>query len=130
MEEVYLIKPSLAFQNEILNYRDEFCSSDNQIPGSNMLKNFNNVEMWLNNIKLHENYSTLPDKRYVPSYEYILVRKSDNKILGMSNLRTELNDYLLNFAGNIGYSIAPSERRKDYGKIILRRTLLEAKKLV
>ncbi|CEN27923.1 GNAT family N-acetyltransferase [Lactococcus piscium] len=132
MEEVYLTKPSLAFEKEILRYRDEFHKHDipdHHVPGSNMLEHFNTVEAWLNNIKLSESYATLPDKKYVPSYAYILVKKSSNKILGMSNLRLELNDYLLNFAGNIGYSIAPSERRKDYGKVLLKKTLLEAKKM-
>ena len=32
----------------------------------------------------------------------------------MIQLRHELNDYLYNFGGHIGYSVRPSERRKGY----------------
>ena len=42
-------------------------------------------------------------------------------------MRLELNDYLRNFGGHIGYSIRPTERRKGYNKINLYLGLIEAK---
>ena len=47
--------------------------------------------------------------------------------LGFLNLRLRLNEGLLNYAGNIGYSIRPSERGKCYAKEALRQGLQIAK---
>ena len=47
----------------------------------------------------------------------------NNKIVGIINARHELNDYLLNFGGHIGYSVRKSERRKGYAKAMLSYTV-------
>lgn len=60
---------------------------------------------------------------------YFTIRESDNKIIGMVNIRHYLNDYLRKFGGHIGYGIRPTERRKGYNKIQLYLTLLKAQKL-
>lgn len=124
-----LLKPNLDFSDAIRHYEQEFNNPINGIAGSSMLTNFESVEQWLESLKMYESKNTIPVKHHVPGIQYILVRKSDNKIIGMSNLRTELNDYLLDYGGHIGYSICPSERKKGYGKIVLRETLLKAKDL-
>ena len=46
----------------------------------------------------------------VPAETYFLVRKSDNKIVGMINIRLQLNEKLKAFGGNIGYSIRPQRQ--------------------
>lgn len=46
----------------------------------------------------------------------------------MIDLRLDLNEYLRNFGGHIGYSIRPTERKKGYNKINLYLCLLEAQK--
>ena len=48
-----------------------------------------------------------------------MVRVSDDKIVGMVNIRTALNKRLREYGGNIGYGIRPSERKKGYNKINL-----------
>ena len=45
------------------------------------------------------------------------------------DIRHELNEYLEKFGGHIGYGIAPSERKKGYGKIQLKLGLEKAKKI-
>ena len=59
----------------------------------------------------------------------MLIRHNDTKIIGMINIRWNLNEYMLRFAGHIGYSIRPTERRKGYNKINLYLGLIEEKKL-
>lgn len=54
---------------------------------------------------------------------------SDNKVCGSISIRHELNDFLFNFGGHIGYSITPSERGKGYGKLQLKMGLEIAKSL-
>lgn len=126
VDELELLKPSSRFIEEIEHYRKEFNLPDNGIEGTSFLMAFDDINQWLENLKLLEKEDTLPNEKYVPAEQFILIRKSDNKIIGMSNLRIQLNEYLLNFGGNIGYSITPSERKKGYGRILLKKTLQKA----
>ncbi|MBN2109666.1 MAG: GNAT family N-acetyltransferase [Methanosarcinaceae archaeon] len=43
--------------------------------------------------------------------------------MGVLNIRNDLNDYLLNYGGHIGYGVRPSERGKGYATFILKRAL-------
>ncbi|WP_410985412.1 GNAT family N-acetyltransferase [Bacillus cereus] len=112
MDEIELLLPSLEFEQEIMNYKNEYPYNPNGIEGTSMLAFKNSITDWLDYLKIHENRKTVPDNR-VPAIQYIFVKKSDRSIVGMLNLRLELNDYLLNYAGHIGYSVKPSERKKD-----------------
>ena len=47
------------------------------------------------------------------------VRESDNKIIGMINIRHYLNDYLMGQSGHIGYGVRPNERQKGYATKML-----------
>jgi len=49
----------------------------------------------------------------------------EGRILGAIHLRHDLNDRLRLNGGHIGYGIRPSERRKGYGSLMLKK-LLEA----
>lgn len=126
VDELELLKPDNRFIKEIENYRKEFNLPSNGIEGTSFLMAFDDISQWLEHLKLLEKEDTLPNEDYVPAEQFILIRKSDNKIIGMSNLRIRLNEYLLNFGGNIGYSITPSERKKRYGRLLLKKTLQKA----
>lgn len=128
-EELKLIKPSRTWENEIKTYRAAFTNTDNGIAGTSFLVDFSDISAWLNQLALYENQDTLPKKDFVPSFQYLFIRPSDRHVLGMLNLRTALNDYLFNYAGHVGYSIAPSERQKGYGSLMLAAGLKEAKKI-
>lgn len=47
----------------------------------------------------------------------------DGKIIGRSSIRHELNDYLLNFGGHIGYAVATPFRQRGFATEILRQSL-------
>ena len=64
----------------------------------------------------------------MPAEQYIAVDTKDRTIVGMLNFRKELNDYLLNYIGHIGYSVALSKRRQGLGTVMLQLALIEAKK--
>lgn len=131
-EKFKLIKPSLDYKDAAIQYINEFYEYNSQIHGVGgldiALKKGLSFEDWVeNSIKMNDkDYAYSKGK--VPAITYILLRENDNRIIGFIDLRLELNDYLRNFGGHIGYSIRPIERRKGYNKINLYLCLLEAQK--
>ncbi len=65
---------------------------------------------------------------YVPDTKYILVDDEDNYV-GIFNLRHELNDFLRNGPGHIGYGISNEYRHRGYATKGLKLCLEKAKQL-
>ena len=63
---------------------------------------------------------------FVPHSTFWLVDARD-EIVAISNLRHELNEFLLTYGGHIGYGVRPSARRMGYATELLRQTLMEAR---
>lgn len=124
-----LIKPTIEWQKELLEYRNDYLSQPTiqWIDGSSGLSTFLDISEWLNHLILYESYETIPNKSFVTGEQYIYVRETDSKIVGMIHFRHDLNEFLLKIGGHIGYSVAPSERRKGYGTKMLKE-LLQMKK--
>jgi predicted acetyltransferase len=66
-------------------------------------------------------------KGYVPATEYLLVDDA-GQYAGIFNLRHELNAYLAEHAGHIGYGIAKEYRGRGYASAGLALVLQEARK--
>lgn len=125
-EKFYLEKPSLKRKNGAIDYIDEHVKHCSNINGTGSLDKFlknNTYEDWIE--YLEDMKKGMND--FVPSSTYFLIRKNDDKIIGMINIRHSLNEMLYNHGGNIGYGIRPSERRKGYNKINLFLGLLKCK---
>lgn len=52
-----------------------------------------------------------------------LVAVVGSRIVGRLSIRHELNEFLLGYAGHIGFGVVPSARRRGYGTAILQRSL-------
>lgn len=118
MEKFYFEVPSLERKEDALDYINEFKKYNSEIHGVGGLdKKIDNYEQWLIDV---ENFKTIePSEKLVPAETFFLVRKEDNRIIGMINIRLCLNEFLSTYGGHIGYSIRPTERRKGYNKINL-----------
>lgn len=126
MEELYLKEIELKDEKDIVDYINEFVregSVINGLSGASSSKDFKEMYEKLQKKKKLKFVDYNQEERS-PSVTYMLIRKSDNRLVGTFNLRLNLTKSLDdNFAGHIGYGIRPSERRKGYAsqglKIIL-----------
>lgn len=63
--------------------------------------------------------------RWVPST--FLAADAGGVVVGRASIRHELNDFLENFGGHIGYAVRPAYRRRGFATEILRRALILAR---
>jgi predicted acetyltransferase len=56
-----------------------------------------------------------------------LLAEVDGVVVGRSSIRFELNEYLLNQGGHVGYAVRPGHRRLGYATEILRQSLIVAR---
>ena len=127
MEKLKHEIPSLSRKEDAISYINEFYEYGSRINGSGKLDDYlDDYEGWLKHLKWQSNVK--PDEEHVPALTYFLVRESDNKIVGMLNIRLTLNNKLKNSGGHIGYGIRPTERKKGYNKINLYLGLKECRK--
>ena len=102
----------------VREYREEFLAHGDSMDGCSNLRRFEDMSEWYDWIRKAEHPDTCP-AGWVSDTQYVCVRKSNNHIVGMLDIRHELNEALLNFHGHIGYSVRFSERRKGYAKAML-----------
>lgn len=125
---IYLVRPTMELKEQALEYRNEhFISGENIINGSELLDQTENYEEWLAAVTANTNRETV-NKNWVVTDTFFAIRKSDNKMIGMIDLRHTLNDFLKDF-GNCGYSVRPSERRKGYATEMLHQIIGIAKQV-
>ncbi len=122
MEEFILIRPTSEYATQIVEYRQEFLDACDSMDGTGPLRRFENPEEYIKTCAEYEDPEKVPS-HLVPATQFFFIRKSDNKLVGMIQVRHCFNDYLEKYAGHIGYSVRPSERRKGYAKEMLRMAL-------
>lgn len=117
-----LIEPTIEMEKEYIDYIDEWESSgENIVPYASRRSIYNYSEL----LRFWSDMATSKayERGFVPSTLYFLVGE-DKKIYGSLHIRHELNEYLLNYGGHIGYGIRPSERKKGYASKMLSEALL------
>lgn len=128
MEELMLIRPSSDYAEQIAEYRQAFLDAGDSMDGTGALRKLADPKEYIKNCIACEDPATVPAD-LVSATQLLLIRKNDDKLLGMIQIRHDFNDYLEKFGGHIGYSVKPSERRKGYAKKMLEMALPFCKQL-
>lgn len=129
IEKFYLENPSIERKKDVIEYMNEHVKYNSNINGTG---SFDHVLEGETYEECMDRYYKIQDNEYAKSIDrcpgktYFLIRKNDNKLIGMINIRHHLSPKMLVHGGHIGYGIRPTERRKGYNKINLYLGLLKA----
>ncbi|MBR5637183.1 MAG: GNAT family N-acetyltransferase [Pseudobutyrivibrio sp.] len=123
-----LIEPTMEYSKEIQEYRQGFLKSGDSMDGCGGLRRFKNSQDWIDQVESLKKVETTPDN-WVTCSQYIYVDETTNKIVGVIQIRHYFNEFIEKYAGHIGYSVAPDERRKGYATQMLGMVLPECKRL-
>ncbi len=121
MEKLRLVRPEKKHEKQAMEYLEEFFANGSKAHGAGGLDRYkDDYDGWLE--KLAADRVQVPNEERVPAETFFLMKQTPDDIehlVGMVNIRLDMNDTLWVYGGHIGYSIRPSERRKGYNKVNL-----------
>ena len=85
-----LIAPSMEYDKQIQAYRSEFLAYGGSMDGCGSLRRFDRTQDWLDQVEALRRAETTPPD-LVPMTQYIYVRETDNKIVGVIQIRHYFN---------------------------------------
>lgn len=124
-----LVFPTEEHKSQVEDFLQEHIDNNEfEMHGSGGLDRIKDFDLWLEKIRNDVSKKTMGEGR-VPSTLFLAIRKADNKLVGIIQIRHELNERLVKDCGHIGDGIRPSERRKGYATEMIGLALKECKKM-
>lgn len=110
-KNIPLVKPTKLLKKVALDYRQEhFNTGEYVINGSDLFDKITDYDEWLEKVVANSCTNTV-NPNWVLIDTFFAVRTSDEKIVGIIDLRYQLNDFLKDL-GNCGYSVRPFIQRE------------------
>ena len=115
-----LVRPAPEYAGQVMQYREAMLANNDSFDGCAGLEEVTSFLEWVDfENRLKRKYG----EQYVPSEVFLGVRIADEKVVGIIDYRHTLSPFLLQYGGNIGYSVLPAERRKGYASALLKLML-------
>ena len=127
-DDFMLIEPTEEYADQIDEFRVEFLDWRNTFSGFASLLRMGDAKKWIEWCRRQKN-PALVDPDRVTATQYLYIRKSDNRLVGLIQVRHYFDEFLEKYGGNIGYSVRPDERRKGIGRLMFRAVLPECRAL-
>lgn len=118
-QDLFLVEPSMEYANQIVAYRNEMLEIESDFDGCLSLKRMPDPKEWVSYCLNWGNPKRVVANEEIKGTLLMCIRKSDNKLVGMIQILHNRNTFAEKYAGDIGYSIRPSERKKGYAKWML-----------
>ena len=128
MDELFLTGPAPEYIPQIEAFKAEFADCPDWLHGAQGLRDAPSAEEWLRYLALCGNDAAVPEGVHRYS-QFLYVRASDRKIVGMIGVRHRPVGPLETWGGHIGYGVAPPYRGKGYGKALLGLLLEKAREM-
>ena len=123
-----LVFPTEEYKDQVEDFLQEhFDNNEFELHGDGELDTIKDFDKWLE--KVRNDVKDTAEKHRVPATLFLAVRKSDNRMVGIIQIRHKLNEKLLKDCGHIGDGVRPSERQKGYATKMIKLALEECKNL-
>ena len=135
MDTLRLTEPNMHYAGQIWDFRKEVLEADadneDRFAGCMSLEESSSAEEWIRISELRKDPATCKETGVeVPSHMFLAVRESDDRVVGVIDLRHHIDHPILGtWGGHCGYSVRPSERGKGYAAEMLRLNIQKAKAL-